>query len=209
MNRIIACIQRKGTSRDIQSGFDARFFGAVSGRFQSLTAVGVGKSVVPHAVALPCADIKGTAVDVERGVRLYAVTVYVDIECTAVDGDGACRFCVDHGAFCLIRRVGSTLDAVVRGFDDVCALIDDDTAVTGDAVIDRRAGGGSAVILRVAAYIDLTAPVKDQLCCRAALDAVLGVGDDIQITITAEGHCRAALDLDCRALKGFGYGRIG
>ena len=209
MNCVVACIQREGTARDIQRRLDPRFFGTVSGRLQALTAVFIREGIVPHAVALPGANIKGASVDIQRGVRLDAVAVYIDVKGTAVDGDGARRLGVDHRSFCLIGRVGCAPDAVVRGFDDVGTLIDDDTAVTADTVVDRSARGGRAVIFRVAADIDRTALIKNQLGRRAALDTVLRVGDDIQVSVAAEGHRRAALDLDRRALKGFGYGRIG
>ena len=203
MNRVITRIQRKGTACDIQSGLDACLFRAVAGGFQPLAAVGVCQRIVPYAVTLPCLDIKGSAVDVQLGIALDAVAVNVDIKGTAVDRDCSRGIGVDGSSLGCIRRVGSALDAVVGGFDNKCSLIDDDTAVAGNAVVDRGTDGRRAIVFRVAADIDRTALVKDQRSGRAALDTVLRIGDDIQIAVAAEGNRGAAFDLDRRALKCF------
>ena len=208
MYRVVARVQCKGTACDVNGRLKSCFLRPVAGSLQALAAVGVGKCVVPHAVALPGLDIKGAAVDVQRGVRLNSVSVNVNIKGAAVDGNRTCGLGVNHGSLGFVRRVGRALNAVVGGFDNIGSLIKNDTAVAGNAVVDRRAGSGCAVILRVAADVNRAALVKDEGSGCAALDAVLRVGDDIQITVAAEGNNRAAFHLDRRAFKRFGNGNV-
>ena len=202
MDGVVARIQRKAAARDVERGFKPCLFGTVAGGFQTLAAVGVCQRIVPHAVALPRHNIKGAAVDVQRGICLNAVAVDVDVKGAAVDRDGACGIRVDRRSLGLVRRVGGALDAVACGFDHIGSLIDDDTAVAGDAVVDRSACGRRAVVFRVAADVDRAALVEDQRGGGAALDTVLRVGNELKASAAAEGHNRAALDLDRRAFKG-------
>ena len=113
VDSVVTRVQCEGAACDVERRLDPCFLGTVAGRLQALTAVFIREGIVPHAVALPCADIKGTAVDVQRGISLDAVTVNVDIEGAAVDGNGARRLGVNSGSFGFIGRVGRALDAVV------------------------------------------------------------------------------------------------
>ena len=150
VDRVVARVQREATACDIQSGLDACLFRSIAGGFQALTTVRIGKGIIPYAVTLPCLDIKGTAVDIQLGICLYTVAVNINVKGTAVDRDRTRGISVDGSSFGCIRRVGSALDAVVGGFDDKCSLIDDDTAVAGDAVIDSRARGRSSIVFAAA-----------------------------------------------------------